>query len=35
MRVAWLTVGAIAGRVVTNGQAMVDLFDGLTRIGID
>jgi len=35
MRVAWRTVGAIAGRVVADGRAAHDPFDGLTRIGID
>lgn len=35
MRVAWRTVGAIAGRVVADGRAALDPFDGLTRIGID
>lgn len=35
MRIAWRTVGAIAGRVVTDARAVVDPFDGLTRIGID
>ena len=35
MRVAWRTVGAIAGRVVTDARAVRDPFDGLRRIGID
>jgi transposase len=35
MRVAWRTVGAIAGRVVADARAVRDPFDGLTRIGID
>lgn len=35
MRVSWRTVGAIAGRVVADGRAASDPFDGLTRIGID
>lgn len=35
MRVAWRTVGAIAGRVVADGRAAHDPFDGLVRIGID
>ena len=35
MRVAWRTVGAIAGRVVAASRAARDPFDGLTRIGID
>jgi transposase len=35
MRVAWRTVGAIAGRVVIDARAARDPFDGLTRIGID
>jgi transposase len=35
MRVAWRTVGAIAGRVVTDARAVRDPFDGLVRIGID
>ena len=35
MRIAWRTVGAIAGRVVADGRAARDPFDGLTRIGID
>jgi len=35
MRIAWRTVGAIAGRVVAEGRAARDPFDGLTRIGID
>ena len=35
MRVAWRTVGAIAGRVVVDARAVRDPFDGLVRIGID
>ena len=35
MRIAWRTVGAIAGRVVADARAVCDPFDGLTRIGID
>lgn len=35
MRIAWRTVGAIAGRVVADGRATHDPFDGLVRIGID
>lgn len=35
MRIAWRTVGAIAGRVVADARAARDPFDGLTRIGID
>ena len=35
MRVAWRTVGAIAGRVVADARAARDPFDGLVRIGID
>ena len=35
MRVSWRTVGAIAARVVADGRAARDPFDGLTRIGID
>jgi transposase len=35
MRIAWRTVGAIAGRVVADGRAARDPFDGLSRIGID
>ena len=35
MRIAWRTVGAIAGRVVGDARAARDPFDGLTRIGID
>lgn len=35
MRVSWRTVGAIAARVVADGRAAADPFDGLTRIGID
>jgi transposase len=35
MRVAWRTVGSIVARVVADGRAAHDPFDGLTRIGID
>ncbi len=35
MRVAWRTVGAIAGRVVVDARRQRDPFDGLRRIGID
>ncbi len=35
MRVAWRTVGAIITRVVTDGRAARDPFEGLCRIGID
>lgn len=35
MRVAWRTVGAIIARVVADGRAADDPFDGLVRIGID
>ena len=35
MRVAWRTVGAIAGRVVDDARRARDPFDGLRRIGID
>ncbi|MHB8340869.1 MAG: ISL3 family transposase [Mycobacteriales bacterium] len=35
MRIAWKTVGAIAGRVVADARAVADPFAGLTRIGID
>ena len=35
MRVAWRTVGSVISRVVADGQAAHDPFDGLTRIGID
>jgi transposase len=35
MRVAWRTVGAIVDRVVADGRAACDPFDGLRRIGID
>jgi len=35
MRIAWRTVGAIAGRVVAEARERVDPFDGLERIGID
>ena len=35
MRVSWRSVGAIAARVVADGRAAQDPFDGLERIGID
>jgi transposase len=35
LRVAWRTVGAIVERVVADGRAEHDPFDGLRRIGID
>jgi len=35
MRVAWRTVGSIISRVVAEGLAAHDPFDGLVRIGID
>jgi len=35
MRVAWETVSGIAERVVAQGQAARDPFEGLLRIGID
>jgi transposase len=35
MRVAWRTVGSIVDRVVADGRAAHDPFDGLRRIGID
>ncbi len=35
MRIAWRTVGAIVTRVVADGRAAHDPFDGLRRIGID
>ncbi len=35
MRIAWVTVGAIAARVVVEARARVDPLDGLRRIGID
>ena len=35
MRVAWRTVGSIVSRVVAQGRAAHDPFDGLVRIGID
>ena len=35
MRIAWVTVGAIATRVVAEARAASDPFDGLRRIGID
>jgi len=35
MRVAWRTVGSIIGRVVADGRAAADPFEGLVRIGID
>ena len=33
--IAWRTVGSIISRVVAEGRAAHDPFDGLTRIGID
>jgi transposase len=35
LRIAWKSVGAIIERVVADGRAAHDPFDGLTRIGID
>ena len=35
MRIAWRTVGTIAGRVVADARAARDPFDALVRIGID
>ena len=35
MRIAWRSVGAIITRVVSDGRAAEDPFEGLTRIGID
>ena len=35
MRIAWRTVGSIIARVVADGRAAHDPFDGLVRIGID
>jgi transposase len=35
MRIAWRSVGSIIERVVADGQAAHDPFEGLTRIGID
>ncbi len=35
MRIAWRTVGSIIARVVADGRAAHDPFDGLRRIGID
>jgi len=35
MRVAWRTVGSIVERVVAEGRAARDPFEGLVRIGID
>jgi len=35
MRIAWRTVGSIITRVVADGRAAHDPFDGLRRIGID
>jgi transposase len=35
MRVAWRSVGAIVTRVVADGRAAHDPFEGLVRIGID
>ena len=35
MRIAWRSVGAIVTRVVADGRARRDPFDGLVRIGLD
>jgi transposase len=35
LRIAWRTVGSIIERVVAEGRAAHDPFEGLTRIGID
>ena len=35
LRIAWRTVGSIIERVVAEGRAQHDPFEGLTRIGID
>ena len=35
MRIAWRSVGAIVTRVVADGRARTDPFDGLVRIGLD
>lgn len=35
LRIAWRTVGAIIDRVVADGRAAHDPFDGLKRIGLD
>ena len=35
LRIAWKSVGAIVERVVADGRAAHDPFEGLTRIGID
>ena len=35
LRVAWRTVASVISRVMADGQAAHDPFDGLTRIGID
>jgi len=35
MRISWPSVGAIVTRVVADGRALRDPFDGLVRIGID
>jgi transposase len=35
MRIAWRTVGSIVDRVVAEGRAAHDPFEGLSRIGID
>jgi transposase len=35
MRIAWRSVGSIVNRVVADGRAAHDPFEGLTRIGID
>lgn len=35
MRIAWRTVGSVVARVVAEGRAAGDPFDGLRRTGID
>jgi transposase len=35
LRISWPTVGAIVTRVVADGRALRDPFEGLVRIGID
>jgi transposase len=35
LRIAWRSVGSIIERVVADGRAAHDPFDGLTRIGLD
>ena len=35
MRIAWRSVGAIIARVVADGRAAHDPFEGLKRLGID